>query len=224
MADQRTVWNLLSAGRNDDTAIATPDRLPLSYSGLRQLVSRIVGSLNAKGIGRNDRVGIVLPNGPDMACAFLGVAAGATAAPLNPAYTEDEFAFYLSDLKAKALIVETGSTSPAIACANRLGIAVTAFEPLLDIAGVGEPDFAQEDDVALVLHTSGTTSRPKIVPLTQTNIVVSAGNILRTLALTGADSNLNIMPLFHIHGLMAGLLAPLSKGGRIFATPGFNAL
>src|SRR5205823_3901767 len=105
---------------------------------------------------------------------------------------------------------------------RKFGIAVIAFETLQE-ASAGTA-YAHEDDVALVLHTSGTTSRPKIVPLSQTNIAVSAGNIVRTLALTSADANLNIMPLFHIHGLMAGLLAPLAAGGRLFATPGFNAL
>jgi acyl-CoA synthetase (AMP-forming)/AMP-acid ligase II len=221
MADERTVSSLLSRGRDDTVAIAAPERPPITYGGLRRLVAGIVASLNRRGIGRNDRVAIVLPNGPDMAQAFLGVAAGAAAAPLNPAYTEDEFAFYLSDLKAKALIVETGSTSPAIASARKLGVGIIAFD---ELGGTGEPDYTREEDVALVLHTSGTTSRPKIVPLTQTNIVTSAGNISGTLALDAADINLNIMPLFHIHGLMAGLLAPLSAGGTVFATPGFNAL
>src|SRR5437763_11858304 len=132
MADQRTVWNRLHSGREQDIAIAAPGRPALSYGELRRRVTQIMASLNSLGIGRNDRVGIVLPNGPEMACAFLGVAAGATAAPLNPAYTEDEFAFYLSDLGAKALIVESGSISPAIASARKFGIAVIAFETLQD--------------------------------------------------------------------------------------------
>jgi oxalate---CoA ligase len=223
MNDGCTVWDLLSSGSDDGLAITAPERPPITFDQLRRLTARIVASLNAKSISRNDRVAIVLPNGPDMACTFLGVTSGATAAPLNPAYTEDEFTFYLSDIRAKALIVEAGSTSPAIGCAKNLGIEVIELE-MLSSSIASEPIFAKEQDVALVLHTSGTTSRPKIVPLTQTNIVVSAGNIVRTLALTASDVNLNIMPLFHIHGLMAGLLAPLLAGGTVFATPGFNAL
>ena len=78
--------------------------------------------------------------------------------------------------------------------------------------------------MALVLHTSGTTSRPKIVPLSQRNLVASATHIGRTLRFTPADRGLNIMPLFHIHGLIAGVLAPLSAGSFVFCTPGFNAL
>ena len=186
MNDGCTVWDLLSSGSDDGLAITAPERPPITFEQLRRLTAGIVASLNAKSISRNDRVAIVLPNGPDMACTFLGVASGATAAPLNPAYTEDEFTFYLSDIRAKALIVEAGSTSPAIGCAKNLGIEVIELDMLCSSIA-SEPIFAKEQDVALVLHTSGTTSRPKIVALTQTNIVVSAGNIVRTLALTTSD-------------------------------------
>jgi acyl-CoA synthetase (AMP-forming)/AMP-acid ligase II len=75
-----------------------------------------------------------------------------------------------------------------------------------------------------VLHTSGTTSRPKIVPLSGANIAASARNIRTTLALSPADRCLNIMPLFHIHGLIAAVTSSLSAGASIWATPGFNAL
>ena len=88
----------------------------------------------------------------------------------------------------------------------------------------GTGGFAQAGDVALLLHTSGTTSRPKLVPLTQRNVVASAQSIRATLGLVAEDRGLNIMPLFHIHGLMAGLLAPLAAGSQVFCTPGFNAL
>jgi oxalate---CoA ligase len=223
MTGEHTIWNLLSNGREEDIAITAPERPPLTYARLRSLIGGVAAALNERDIGRGDRAAIVLPNGPDMACAFLGVAAGAAAAPLNPAYTEEEFAFYLSDLQAKALIVESGSTSPAISCARKLGIAVIAFDALCGFS-TRDIEPASEEDVALVLHTSGTTSRPKIVPLSQTNLVVSARNILHTLSLSRTDVNLNVMPLFHIHGLMAGLLAPLAAGGTVFTTPGFNAL
>ncbi|MGZ3415428.1 MAG: AMP-binding protein, partial [Isosphaeraceae bacterium] len=88
----------------------------------------------------------------------------------------------------------------------------------------GSGGFAQAGDVALLLHTSGTTSRPKLVPLTQRNVVASARSIRATLGLVAEDRGLNIMPLFHIHGLMASLLAPLAAGSQVFCTPGFNAL
>ncbi len=190
-------------------------------------------ALNGLGVGRGDRVGIVLPNGPEMATAFLGVASAAVAAPLNPAYKREEFEFYLSDLKAKALLVERGAGGPAVEAAQKLGVAVIELTPGNDagaftLTGAGAPAAlpgqAEADDIALILHTSGTTSRPKIVPLAHRNVTASARNIAATLDLSPTDRGLNIMPLFHIHGLMAGLLAPLSRGGTVIATPGFNAL
>ncbi|HKU95285.1 MAG TPA: acyl--CoA ligase [Vineibacter sp.] len=231
-----TLRELLAKGADADVAIAAPGTPPLTYAGLRSLVDRSLGTLNALGIGRNDRVAIVLPNGPEMATAFVAIAAGATAAPLNPAYRADEFEFYMSDINAKALVVDKGSDSPAVGVARKLGVPVIelAAEPsqgagaftLGDRTGgiVGNGRYAEPDDVALILHTSGTTSRPKIVPLAQRNICASAGNIAQTLQFTAGDRGLNIMPLFHIHGLMAGLLAPFSAGSSVFCTPGFNAL
>lgn len=193
--------------------------------------------LNELGIGRNDRVAIVLPNGPDMASAFISIAVGATAAPLNPGYRSEEFEFYLSDLNARALVVERGSVSPAIEVAKKLGVRVIDLIPLesagdftlepretVSVPAPAQPGVAEPDDIALVLHTSGTTSRPKIVPLMQRNVSASAINIRSTLAFTSADRGLNIMPLFHIHGLIAGIMAPLSAGASVFCTPGFDAL
>jgi acyl-CoA synthetase (AMP-forming)/AMP-acid ligase II len=231
-----TFDSILKTGADNAEAIAAPGRPALSYAGLRQLVADTVASLNAMGIGRNDRVGIVLSNGPEMATAFMAVAAGTTSAPLNPAYRGEEFEFYLSDLHAKALIVEQGSTSPAIEVAKKLGVAIVelrvaegapAGQFTLHGSTVGAPahgGMAQPDDVALVLHTSGTTSRPKIVPLSQRNVCASARHIRETLHFSPQDRGLNIMPLFHIHGLIAAMLAPISAGASVFCTPGFDAL
>ena len=124
MSADRTLRGLIASGRDDAVAIAAHGAPPLSYAGLRALIDRTQRSLNELGIGRGDRVAIVLPNGPEMATAFLCVASAATSAPLNPAYRQDEFEFYLEDLKAKALIVEAGSESPALRAAEKLGVAV----------------------------------------------------------------------------------------------------
>ena len=231
-----TLRELIATGRDGDPAILAPGQKTLDYAGLRALVDRTVASLNGLGIGRGDRVAIVLPNGPEMASSFIAVAGAATSAPLNPAYKADEFEFYMSDIHAKALVVEQGSTSPAVAVAEKLGIAVITLVPepengagsfRLEGASLGTaatPGPSEAGDVALILHTSGTTSRPKIVPLLQSNVAISAGNIARTLAFTAGDRGLNIMPLFHIHGLIAGLLAPFSAGSSVYCTPGFDAL
>jgi oxalate---CoA ligase len=236
MSADRTLRGLIASGHDDAVAIAAREQPPLSYAGLRALIDRSVRSLNELGIGGGDRVAIVLPNGPEMAAAFLSVASAATSAPLNPAYRQDEFEFYLDDLKAKALIVEAGSESPALRAAEKLGVAVVALTPepqagagAFRLSGVrrgaaSKSGPAEANDVALILHTSGTTSRPKIVPLTHANIWTSARNIAASLELSADDRALNVMPLFHIHGLIAGLSAPLSRGGAVYCTPGFNAL
>lgn len=197
-------------------------------------------TLRCIGIGKYDRVAIVLPNGPQAAVAFVALAASVVAAPLNPAYTADEFRFYLSDLQVSALVVAQGESGAAVAVAREFGITILelcaedeggagCFRLLADQAAtLGKPladgGFACGSDLALLLHTSGTTSRPKIVPLSQDNICSSACNVAQTLSLAAHDRALNIMPLFHIHGLIAGVLAPLSRGGSVFCTPGFNAL
>ena len=236
---QTTLESLLANGADDALAISAPGRNPLNYAALRALVASTLTSLNAMGVGRNDRVAIVLTNGPEMATCYMACASGTTSAPLNPAYRADEFEFYLSDLNAKVLIVERGSASPAIAVAQKLGVRVVDLVvaegapagsftlQARDGAGVAPSSnggYSEASDIGMVLHTSGTTSRPKIVPLSVGNLCASAAHIRNTLQFTPADIGLNIMPLFHIHGLIAGVLAPLSAGSHVFCTPGFNAL
>ena len=237
MKHPETVFDALGAGSDASIAIGAPGRVPLTYKGLRGVVEETVAALASFGIGPNDRVAIVLENGPEMAAAFLGTAAGATAAPLNPAYRTEEFTFFLTDLRAKLLLVGRDARSPAIEVAEKLGVPVARLVTraergagafTLEFPGgdrsAGKARLASPENIALVLHTSGTTSRPKIVPLSQANVGASVGNIRTTLALTPHDRGLIIMPLFHIHGLMTGLLAPLSAGGQVFCPPGFNAL
>ncbi|MBH62427.1 MAG: AMP-dependent synthetase [Alphaproteobacteria bacterium] len=231
-----TILDLLSRGDANAVAIGAPERISTTYDGLRAHAAQTVATLRDFGIGRNDRIAIVLPNGPEMASAFVSVAAGATTAPLNPAYRDEEFEFYLSDLNAKALIVADGDESPAVAVAKRLGITVLELSSQpTDTAGsfalVGDAAAApsedgdsKADDTALVLHTSGTTSRPKIVPLSHTNVCASARNISTTLSLVADDRCLNVMPLFHIHGLMGAVLSSLAAGASVHCPPGFNAL
>jgi acyl-CoA synthetase (AMP-forming)/AMP-acid ligase II len=225
---RETMRDLLSRGGGDAVAIAAPGAAPLRFAALRALMDEMAG-----GIGRSGRIAIVLPNGPELACAFLSIAACASAAPLNPAYRAEEFEFYLSDLKARALLVEAGSDSPAIAVARKLNMPVIRLHAArekgagnftLDISELDGAPAHDTGDEALVLHTSGTTSRPKIVPLTQSNIAASARNIVATLNLSEHDRGLTVMPLFHIHGLMAGLIAPLAAGGSVFCAGSFNAL
>jgi len=222
--------------KTDAIAIAAIGRTPLTYRRLNIHINDIVTALNAIGIDRHDRVAIVLPNGPEMAVAFLAVASTATCATLNPAYRAAEFDFYLSDLNAKVLIIQSGIAEAAKTVAQELGIPIIELSPDLEAeAGIftlNYQNFPQNptsniqhptsDDVALVLHTSGTTSRPKMVPLTHKNLCTSAHNISQTLNLVESDRCLNVMPLFHIHGLIGALLSSLNVGASIVCTPGFD--
>jgi acyl-CoA synthetase (AMP-forming)/AMP-acid ligase II len=230
------ILELFTAGKKEEgVALAAPERKPLTYAALASHAAETVRRLNHLGIGRQNRVAMVLPNGPEMAAAFLAVTSAATAAPLNPSYRAEEFDFFLTDLRADALLIGAGADSPAIAVARSRSIPVIDLVPepereagLFSLrgssSGAAPATAAGAGDVALMLHTSGTTSRPKLVPLTHRNLCASARNIAATLSLAPADRILHVMPLFHIHGLVAGLLAPLLAGGSVFCTPGFNAL
>lgn len=237
MTAAETLWSLISARPDGAPALGAPGRAPLDFAGLTALMRGTVEFLNHRGVGRGDRVAILLPNGPEMAAAFIAIGAGAATAPLNPAYREDEFDFYLGDLEPRALVIEAGLDSPARAVAARRSIPVIELAPevekpagsfVLRATAEGRPaaagGMAEAEDVALLLHTSGTTSRPKLVPLSQRNITASARHIGATLALGPADRCLNIMPLFHIHGLIGAVLSSLAAGGNVVCAPGFNAL
>ncbi len=236
--EAKSIYQLLKmqAEKNPEAiAITAPERSPLTYGRLLKRVEHTVDTLRACGVKRNDRVAIVLPNGPEMAVAFAAVAAGATCAPLNPSYRTNEFDFYLSDLKARALIVGSEMDSPAREVAQRCNIPIIELTSTCKAeAGVFElvrnnqassagGGFAQPNDTALVLHTSGTTSRPKIVPLTQANICSSGHDISVSLELRENDCCLNVMPLFHIHGLIGAVLSSLTAGASVVCTPGFDA-
>ncbi len=219
----------------DAIAIIAPGREGLTYRCLWRQVERTVAALNGLGIGRGDRVAMVVPNGPEMAAAFVAVSCAATSAPLNPSYATREFDFYLSDLKPSALILPCGMDSPARAVAAGRRIAVIELSTASDAAAgafsfgggrqphAASPGFAKPSDVALLLHTSGTTGRPKMVPLTHGNLCSSAHNIGAALELQPADRCLNVMPLFHIHGLVAGVLSSLAAGASVICSPGFDA-
>ena len=220
----------LSQHAPDRAAISAPHRPDLSYEGLTKQIHRIGGDLRELKVAGNDRVAVVLPNGPAMAASFVSLAPWCAVAPLNPAYTKEEFEFYLEDLEASALVVLQDSETTARTVAEKLQIPAIEITELDQSGSFTMLDSGREpvertlDDVSLILHTSGTTSRPKMVPLSQRNLCQSAQNISSTLGLTSNDRCLNIMPLFHIHGLMAPVLASFYTGGSVYCTPGFDVL
>ena len=228
-----TLLELLDHGAPQHPAIQVPDGPTITYDSLRRQVQRLSGELRAIGISRSDRVAIVLPNSAEAIVSFLSVASVATAAPLNPAYKVDEFRFYMEDTGAKALITSAKSGEAAHESISETTIPIrveTDPDGNVTLAGAGRKhqeayeDPASPHDVALVLHTSGTTSRPKRVPLKHHNLAVSVANIIKTYDLTPDDVSLCIMPLFHVHGLVASTLATFASGGTVVVPPRFNAL
>ena len=214
-------------------ALLAPGRLPCSYAGLRDQVDRTADRLTGIGIGPSDAVAVVLPNGPDMAVAFVAVTSAAVCAPLNPSYTESELGFYLDDLRARAVIVSPDAAAAIRAATARQLPVIQLRTAPAEPAGTFELDGlpieqgrsaaeARLEGVALVLHTSGTTSRPKQVPLSHRNLLTSARNVAETLRLERDDRCLNVMPLFHIHGLVAALAASLSAGASVVCPPAFD--
>lgn len=230
----QTLWDLVGRQDNTRNAIGGPGREWMTYGGLAHLARDVSDRLRGFGINAEDRIAIVLPNGPDMATAFVTISHVATTAPLNPNYTEEEFLFYLKDLNAKALVLEMGHDGPALRAAQKLGLMIIELQPkpaagAFKLKCANAPSSVGEQtvtgsDVALILHTSGTTSRPKIVPLTHRNLATSAQNIAGSLNLAPDDRCLNVMPLFHIHGLLAAVSATLGAGAAIWCAPGFDAL
>ena len=214
------------------TAVIVPELgIRVSYDSLRQQVLAMADALATAGIRRGDRVAIVLPNGLPAIVSFLAASIAGTAAPLNPAYPYEEFFFFLEDTAARLLICPpTGAEEARSAAADR-NIPVFSVEMsdqgtvrLLNAPKGISATAPSADDVALVLHTSGSTGRPKRVPLRHFNLAVSSANIANTYALSPEDVSLCIMPLFHIHGLVASILATLVSGGMVVAPTKFNPL
>ena len=217
-------------------AVLAQDRKPLSYGQLCAHITRTVALLNSFGLCRNDRVVVALPNGPELAVALISVLSGFTCVPLNNAYRKKEYDLCLSDINAKAVIVQSGTDSSVRTIAALRNIPVIELTPLneseaglFDVHFNGniqkhslQPGFAAPDDTALIMLTSGTTSRPKIIHWSQQKLFSSSHTVCRSFELTAADRCLNVMPLFHLHGLISCLLASLYCGGSVICTPGFD--
>jgi acyl-CoA synthetase (AMP-forming)/AMP-acid ligase II len=228
------ILDLLEKGNPSRIALAVSGDGPrVSYDELRTQVDRLIATLGDVGLGCNDRIAIALPNGLEMIASFLAASTVGAAAPLNPAYTRDEFRFYLEDTSARALILPPRVNEEARAAAADDVMIIEA-----DLDGEGRVQFSyahqarktrtteypNSEDIALILHTSGTTSRPKRVPLSHANLMTSARNVADTYKLTPDDVSLCVMPLFHVHGLVASTLATFFAGGTVVVPPKFNPL
>ncbi|KAK2033326.1 AMP-binding enzyme [Colletotrichum zoysiae] len=232
-------------GPANSTAIIVPSKpsaLTVSYGDLVKETSAFQQKLAAIGISRGSPVSIATVNSYEFIVSFLAASwQRGIAAPLNPAYKQDEFEFYIEDVKSAIVLVPKGAYAagaPAVKAAKKFNAAIAETywdeskkEVALDVKDLGQLKSkgrekvlkAEADDVALVLHTSGTTSRPKVVPLTHRNLTRTMKNIQNTYQLTDKDRTMLVMPLFHVHGLLCGLLAPLACGGSMVVPSKFSA-
>jgi acyl-CoA synthetase (AMP-forming)/AMP-acid ligase II len=232
MATVTTIPELLNVAPPDDTAVIVPESgIRISYKGLREQVTTMADSLAAAGIGRGDRVATCMPNGLPAIVTFLAATIAGTAAPLNPGYRRDEFSFYLEDTAAKVLLCPPdGAEDARHAAEGRVPVYAVdmdekGFVRLQGVAGNGRTAQAPTaDDVALVLHTSGSTGRPKRVPIRHGNVGASARNIAATYELSSSDVTMCVMPLFHVHGLVASVLSTFLSGGTVVVPAKFSPL
>src|SRR6266446_7716622 len=217
----------------DALAILAPGRAPLTYSQLHQHIENTEDTLRAMGIGRHDRIVVMLPNGPEMAVAILATAASAVCAPMNPAYQAEELDRYFAHLRPRALIIQAGTDSPARCVALSRDMRVIELSAALDAeaglctltgdrADAPSHELVSPRHVAVLLLTSGTTARPKIVPQTHANICASAYSSAAAWALTETDRCINMLPLFHGHGLHNTVMASLAAGASVVCTPGWD--
>ncbi|MBB4372446.1 amino acid adenylation domain-containing protein [Bradyrhizobium sp. cir1] len=216
-------------------AILAPGRPALTYGALGERTQDLVRTLHGLGITPADRIAVALPRGADSALALIAVASSCACIPVNPDLTADELQRYFSELKLTALVTRADMNSPSRDVAKALGLAVIDFVPgpKDDLGGckfmgptVGPANASgasRGDDDAFILLTSGTAARPKMVPLTHRNVCLSAYNAGRVLSLTSHDRLLNVLPLFHAHGLISGLLTALAAGSSVICTDGFDA-
>jgi len=226
-----TLLDLLQPIPAEQIAVIVPEQdILVSYGALRRQVESLAGALAATGIGRGDRVGMALPNGLPQIVAFLAASMAGTAAPLNPGYKEEEFRFFLEDTNARVLLLPPeGGEAARRAAGERVRVLTLAMDDAGEVTlsgatgghGLQAPGL---DDVALILHTSGSTGRPKRVPLSHANLSISARNVAKSYGLTAADVSLCVMPLFHVHGLVASTLATLATGGTVVVPAKFNPL
>ena len=234
MTDQKiptTLLDLLGRAPGERIALIAPEAgIQVSYASLRSQVAAMADALAATGIRHGDRVAMSLPNGLPAIVSFLAASVAGTAAPLNPGYRRDEVSFYLGDTSAKVLLLPpdggedarlaTGDQIPVLTVEMSADGTVSLSVPQQSVSATPPAP----DDVALVLHTSGSTGRPKRVPLKHRNLAASVQNIANTYRLGPDDVSLTVMPLFHVHGLVASVLSTLFTGGTVVVPSRFNPL
>jgi oxalate---CoA ligase len=236
ISDILTLEDLIFHNNQDPahTAIESPGYLPLTYHDLRLQIINVIKTLHAMGFHRNDRIAIMVPDGPEMAVAILSVVAGFTFIPLNPQYKEPEFERYFSNLGIQAVIVQKDYKTAATAVAAKRTIPIIELIPVTGHAGkfelspatiqnAKEPEFAGPSDIAIIFQTSGTTIHPKIVPISQKQFCLRAQVIYTLYKFTDTVRFLHIVPYYHVIGIFGSLLDPLLAGGTVICIKDFIA-
>lgn len=197
----------------------------LTYEMLQRQIEAIAASLADAGITAGTRVAIVMPDGPELAVAIVAVACAATAVPLNPSLTAAEFEGLFVAQKLEALILADWAESAAEAVATRRGMCIMAAarkpgglqitQRTPPLATPAKARAVTPDDTAFILRTSGTTARPKLVPITHRNLVAMAERMQKWFALVPTDRVLCILPLYYAQGLKMSLFVPLILGSSL---------
>ncbi|MGD0907746.1 MAG: acyl--CoA ligase [Candidatus Acidiferrales bacterium] len=232
MSDSNNLLEILHAAPAERTAVILPESgMQVTYKRLREQVMTMADDLATLGIQRGDRVATVLPSGLPAIVTFLAASIAGTAAPLNPGYRLDELSFYLDDTSARLLLLPPdGAEEARQAAQGKVPVHAVTMDEKGFVRIEGVPGSRKEaappspDDIALVLHTSGSTGRPKRVPIRHANLGASARNIVNTYSLTPDDVALCVMPLFHVHGLVASVLSTFQSGGTVVVPAKFNPL
>ncbi len=223
---------LADPGSSAPAIVSTSPLMVVSYKALAEQIERASGQLRAAGLRPGDCVAIVLPNSLEFLVVFLALThARLVAVLLNPADKPDEIRFFVEDAQARAVVTAGANSNVKEAVA---GLGLPMWQPTVDRSGVVQIpelptvshtslDAPNPDDIALFAYTSGTTGRPKCVPLSHGNVLWSSRNIAAQYDLTSADCSLVVLPMFHGHGLIGAALSTLASGGSIIVPPRFSA-
>jgi acyl-CoA synthetase (AMP-forming)/AMP-acid ligase II/thioesterase domain-containing protein len=215
-------------------ALEGVDGRAMTYGELKSKIRWVVGVLNRAGYHRGDRFATALNNGPEQFAAIIALMAGFTVAPINPTLKEEEMARHMKLTRVKAVVVDD-MACPATKVARSLGMEVYELTKAdggdtlvfglkgkgMDNAPEPEPEFATEDDLIAIFGTSGTTGRPKLVPVKQSSIFWSHHFYMKVFRDWQKTRYLAVLPIFYAHGLLSPLRI-LVCGGCVIYAPSFD--
>lgn len=227
----------------DDVALIDPssERMDLTHSVLKSFLQDDF-DLTEYGIPYQSRVGVLIPNGPELATLLVSLVTKWCAAPMNPNITASEIKHELESMKCTSLIILSGfsNNSSIVEVASSLGLIVIALHPSVAVTGLFTLQLVQtstkaqvcsrstlsghnsNQNIVLLLHTSGTGGKKKLVPYTLEMLITGVCCIISSWNLSPDDRCLNMMPLFHIGGIVRNIFSPLLSGGSVITCNAFD--